>query len=179
MIKSSEVFAIGRFAKPHGLGGELVFLFTDEVFDRTEAPYWVLEMDGILVPFFVESYRFRSENAALVKLEGIDNKSQACFLADKQVFYPKSYADDYAPEIAEDSWEFYLGFEIRDIQSGKSLGLIEAVDSSTENVLFLVRNASTDLLIPATEDFIHSKDIGQRLLFMKLPEGLSDIEQPS
>ncbi len=177
MIKSSEVFAIGRFAKPHGLGGELIFLFTDEVFDRTEAPFWILEIDGILVPFFVESYRFRSDNSALVKLDGINNESQARFLADRQVFYPKTYADGFAPETTEDSWDFYLGFEIRDIHSNQSLGLIQAVDSSTPNVLFLVRKANTELLIPATEDFIHSRDVRQRILFMNLPEGLCDIEQ--
>ncbi len=177
MIESSEVFAIGRFAKPHGLGGELVFIFTDEVFDRTQAPFWLLEIDGILVPFFVESYRFRSENSVLVKLDGINNESQARFLADRQVFYPRTYADGLVTEITGDSWEFYLGFEIRDIQNGQSLGLIQAVDSSTSNVLFLVRKANTDLLIPATEDFIHSRDIKRRILFMSLPEGLCDIEQ--
>jgi 16S rRNA processing protein RimM len=177
MIKSSEVFGIGRFAKPHGLGGELVFIFTDEVFDRTQAPFWLLEINGILVPFFVESYRFRSENSALVKLENIDNESEARFLADRQVFYPRDYADGFAPEISEDSWDFYLGFEIRDVRNGQSLGLIDAVDSSTQNVLFRLKTPNNELLIPATEDFIHTKDIERRILFMKLPEGLSDIEQ--
>ena len=152
MIKSSEVFGIGRFAKPHGLGGELVFIFTDEVFDRTQAPFWLLEIDGILVPFFVESYSFRSENSALVKLENIDNESEARFLADRQVIYHREYADGFAPEISEDRWDIYLGFEIRDVRNN-------------------------ELLIPATEDFIHTKDIERRILFMKLPEGLSDIEQ--
>lgn len=177
MIKSSEVFSIGRFIKPHGLGGELVFLFTDEVFERTEAPYWLLEMDGILVPFFVESYRFRSDNSALVKLDGIDNESQARFLADKTVFYPKTYADGLVSGLTEDSWDFYLGFEVRDVRSGQSLGLIKAVDSSTINVLFLVGNENSGLMIPATEDFIHDRDIKRRILFMNLPEGLCDMGQ--
>ena len=54
MIKAEEVYKIGKLGKPHGLKGEINFLFDDDVFDRTDADYLVLEVDGILVPFFME-----------------------------------------------------------------------------------------------------------------------------
>jgi 16S rRNA processing protein RimM len=98
-------------------------------------------------------------------------------LADKTVFYPKTYADGLVSGLTEDSWDFYLGFEVRDVRSGQSLGLIKAVDSSTINVLFLVGNENSGLMIPATEDFIHDRDIKRRILFMNLPEGLCDMGQ--
>lgn len=176
MIQASEVFTIGRFAKPHGMSGELLFLLTDDIFDRTESPYWVLDIDGILVPFFVESYRFRSENSALVKLEGIHNDREARFLADKLVYYPQAFADGLQSENTASGWSFYKGFELRDALSEQKLGLIEAVDESTQNVLFVVKTACAELLVPATEDFIRRKDIRNRILFMDLPEGLIDME---
>ena len=51
MITREELIRIGRFNKPHGVKGELSFTFTDDVFDRTECPYIVCEIDGIFVPF--------------------------------------------------------------------------------------------------------------------------------
>lgn len=53
MIRREEVFKIGHIGKPHGLQGEVQFLFTDDVFDRVEADYLVIDMEGILVPFFM------------------------------------------------------------------------------------------------------------------------------
>ena len=35
------------------------FAITDDVFDRVDAEYLVLDIDGILVPFYLEEYRFR------------------------------------------------------------------------------------------------------------------------
>ena len=66
MIKREEVYKIGIFNKPHGIHGELLFTFTDDIFDRVEAEYIVCLLDGIFVPFFIEEYRFRSDSTALL-----------------------------------------------------------------------------------------------------------------
>ena len=58
MIKREEVYKIGIFNKPHGIHGELSFTFTDDIFDRVEAEYLICLLDGILVPFFLEEYRW-------------------------------------------------------------------------------------------------------------------------
>ena len=86
MIKRDEVFRIGIINKPHGVKGEVSFTFTDDVFDRTdECDYLVLLLDGILVPFFIEEYRFRSDDVALVKFEGIDTAERARMLTNVEV----------------------------------------------------------------------------------------------
>ena len=59
MIRKEEVYKIGRLGKSHGVKGEVSLQFTDDVFDRVEAEYLILDIDGILVPFFMEEYRFR------------------------------------------------------------------------------------------------------------------------
>ena len=56
MIKKETVYKIGKIGKPHGVNGEVSFHFDDDVFDRTEADYLILEIDGILVPFFISSF---------------------------------------------------------------------------------------------------------------------------
>ena len=58
MIRKEEVFKIGKIGKPHGVKGEVGLRFSDDVFDRVDAEYLILDIDGILVPFFMEEYRF-------------------------------------------------------------------------------------------------------------------------
>lgn len=72
MIKLSDVYRIGCLGKPHGVKGEIAFSFDDDVFDRQEADFVFVMIDGLLVPFFFEEYRFSSDVVALVKFEGVD-----------------------------------------------------------------------------------------------------------
>ena len=74
MIREEEVDKIGKLGKTHGVKGEISFLFDDDVFDRVDADYLILRVDGLLVPFFIEEYRFRSDANAIMKFEDIDTK---------------------------------------------------------------------------------------------------------
>ena len=68
-------------------------------------------------------------------------------------------------------WDYFTGFTVID-QHGKRLGVIEEVDNSTMNVLFVVKNDGKEYLIPATEDFIEAIDEEGNLIEMFLPDGL-------
>ena len=46
MIKQEDVYRIGRLGKPHGVRGELSFQFEDDIFDRVDADYLILDIDG-------------------------------------------------------------------------------------------------------------------------------------
>ena len=94
MIKPEEVYQIGRIGKPHGVKGEMNFMFTDDVFDRTDSDYLIIEVDGILVPFFIEEYRFRSEETALLKLCDIDTQEQARQFTNCNVFFERSHTPE-------------------------------------------------------------------------------------
>lgn len=177
MIKLDDIFKIGRFYKPHGICGEINFSFTDDIFDRTESPYWVVEIDGIFVPFFVESYRFRGETTALVKIEDINDEQAAKLLADHDVYYPKAYADDDEATDNIISWHYFEGFRLFD-KNDDFIGEVVAVDDTTMNVLFQLKMASDGSvrLLPAAEDFMLRIDTKQRCLYMDIPEGLLDLD---
>ena len=71
MIKKESVYKIGKIGKPHGVDGEVSFHFDDDIFDRVVADYLILEIDGILVPFFLDEYRFKNDETALVLMPGL------------------------------------------------------------------------------------------------------------
>ena len=168
-----ETFKIGRLGKTHGVKGELTFHFTDDVFDRVEADYVFVETEGLLVPFFFDEYRFRNEETALVKFEGIDDATRAAQLTGCDVFFPRELTDSGDGEL---TWTEIVGFTIADSISGQTVGEVTGVDLSTINTLFeVVTPEGTSLLVPATDDFIDDIDREQRLITMRLPEGLLEL----
>lgn len=168
MIKKEEVFKIGVINKPHGVKGEVSFTFTDDIFDRVDGDYLILLMDGILVPFFMEEYRFRSDNVALVKFEDIDTAEQARRFTNVEVYFPKKYMDEQEDVT---SWNFFIGFRVEDIHHGY-LGEITHVDDTTINVLFVIEKDGEELLLPAHEEFIVDLDRERRMMKVDVPDGL-------
>ena len=172
MIKAEDVYRIGIINKPHGVHGELLFTFDDDIFDQVEADYIVCLMDGILVPFFFESYRFRSDSTALIKLEGIDTEQQARRMTNVEVYFPKEHAEKL--DDNELTWNYFVGFVIKDINKGE-IGKVTDVDDSTINTLFVVDHKGNEVLIPAQEDFMVDMDRKKKVITMHLPEGLLEL----
>ena len=169
MIRAEEVYKIGRLGKAHGVKGEVSFQFDDDIFDRVDADYLVLDIDGILVPFFMEEYRFRSDTVCLVKFSGIDTQQRAQELTGCDVFFPRALAEegDEMPSLAS-----LVGFEIVNDADGETVGRIAAIDDSTVNILFELENGT---LIPASDELVTDIDAEQRTIKMNIPEGLLDI----
>ncbi len=168
MIQESDVYQIGIINKPHGVKGEVSFTFTSDVWDRVEADYLICLVDGIFVPFFMEEYRFRTDHSALLKFQGIDTPEQAQEMSGWKVFFPYSLTPQ--DEEEDYTWQYFQGFMLCDAD-GKELGTIDAVDETTVNVLFEVK----DLLVPAAEELILNVDHDAKRITMQLPEGLTDL----
>lgn len=164
-----DTYKIGTLTRTHGIGGELSMNFTDDVWDRADADYVFLEVDGIQVPFFLEGWRFRSDSVALLKFQNIDSSESALEYVGADVYFPH----DLTPEPSEDdeyTWRHFTGWKVVDDIAGE-IGEIEHVEDSTANTIFFVG----DKLIPATEDFIERIDAKERTIYMNLPEGLLDL----
>lgn len=169
MIKKEEVYKIGRIGKAHGVKGEVSFNFDDDVFDRVDAEYLILEVDGILVPFFMEEYRFRSDSTALVKFEDIDTQDRARELTNCDVYFPRELADDEEEVL---TYSFLVGFDIVEASTQKKVGTIASVDESTLNILFELEDG---MLIPASEELITDIDKDNKTITIALPEGILDL----
>ncbi len=168
MIRKEEVYKIGRLGKAHGVHGEVSFLFNDDVFDRVDADYLILDIDGILVPFYMEEYRFRSDTTALVKFCDIDTQDRARELTNCEVYFPNSLMDDVAPL----SYASLIGYTIVDDTSGTVIGKIAAIDDQTVNLLFELEDGR---LIPASEDLITDIEHDKGYIVMEIPEGLLEL----
>lgn len=171
-VKTEDFYKIGNITRVHALKGELSFSFTDDVWDRVDADYLMLCVDGIMVPFFIEEYRFRSDSVALVKFQDIDSADDAQEFVGCEVFFPVELTPDEAPD--ELRWSYFTGFTVCDEACGE-LGTISQVEDSTANVLFYVDGKHGEVMLPAVEDFILDIDHAARKITMRLPEGLVDL----
>ncbi|MBP3354132.1 MAG: 16S rRNA processing protein RimM [Bacteroidales bacterium] len=171
MIEPREVIKIGKVTKTHGVSGELSCTFINDIFGEDDAPYLVVDIDGIFVPFFIEEYRFKSDVTALIKFEDIDDTDSAKLLLGRELYFPMKYLSD---EDVNNFGEGLVGYKI---YSNKSLiGTVSAVDDTTANILFsIITESGDEILIPATDDFVESIDENKREIIMSLPEGLLEI----
>ena len=170
MIRQEDVYKIGVIGKTHGVKGELSVQIDDDVFDRVDADYLVLSLDGILVPFFLEEYRFKSDEVVLIKFLNIDTQERARELTGTEVFFPRSLAEDDAD--APLSKAQIVGFAIVNDGNDKVVGRIAHIDDTTVNTLFELEDGT---LIPATDDMVVEIDLDNRIIRMNLPEGLLDL----
>ena len=180
MINREQLIEVGTVQKPHGLNGELTASVNDPVFDEVDScPYLVCEVEGIFVPFFIKSYRFRTDTTILLTFDGIDTQekaSQFCGLKlyfDRRCFTPEE-ADDYDAEAEED--DSFVGYTVIDSQMG-TLGEIIAIDDQTVNVLFIVDYQGSELMIPAADDLVEAIDDEKRTITMNLPQGLINFDE--
>ena len=166
MIRKEDVYPIGRLGKAHGVKGEVSLQFDDDIFDRVDADYLVLEIAGILVPFFIEEYRFRSDTVALMKFEDVDTQQRASELTGCNVYFPRALADE---DEAPLSLSMLVGFELADAETGARIGRIGNIDDSTANLLFELEDGR---LIPANDDLITDINTTDGIIKMHIPEGL-------
>ena len=182
MIEKEELFKIGKFAKPHGVKGEISLLTTFDLLDETGAGdsdgagaglFLVCEMEGICVPFFIESCRYKTDNVTLVKLENVDSDEAAKVFMNQEVHISTTLMNS-ASSTDGITFDNFIGYKVIDEAKGY-LGDITDVDESTQNILFSINYNGGELLLPAVEDFIINVDHKEKSLTTNIPDGLFDL----
>lgn len=172
MIERSSLVRMGTIVKPHGVNGEMAMTVPEDMDWSEDTTYLVCMMDGIPVPFFLESIREKSRTVILVKFDGIDDIRKTDRFVGVTVYLPKDF--HVIDEDGELSWSSFIDYSVIDMKAGY-LGKVEAVDESTMNVLFLVRDGNRERVIPANEAWITAVDSDKCQIVYELPEGLADL----
>lgn len=180
MIESKEITAVGKFQKTHALKGELNALLDiapDYFFEGNAA---IVEVDGIFVPFFLSGIRTKGKSSFLIQIDGINDEKEARLFVNKTIFVEKSRLApfwDIDEEELSDDWNF-IGYNIVDTDTYSVLGTVSAMDTSTQNILFIVDTPKDgDVYIPAVDDFIQEVDDEKKIIRMRLPKGLIELNK--
>lgn len=169
-----QLIEIGRFNKPHGVNGEIS---ASADVDISQLSCIIVNMDGIDVPFFVNSVRTKGPDTVLLKIDGYDSEPQVKIFVNKDIY---ALASEVEIERDEDDDGFYasdfIGFTAVE-NDGTTLGEITDIDDNTENVLFIIRRIDSDrpLFIPVVPELIEAIDTAAGTITFILPEGLKDL----
>jgi len=174
MIEKETCRSVGEIVKTHGIQGEMTLrLFDGLTIDSINAEFLFLDIDGGLVPFFLEEAREKNQNDVLIKLEGLGDEKLAARYINSQVYVPGS--DDEKNEAEQFSTHQLIGYKAYDVTLGE-LGEIVGIMDISKNPLFEVKRGEQEILIPITDDFIQGLDDKKREILFNLPEGLIDID---
>lgn len=178
MITIDQLAEIGRFAKPHGINGEIAASLDCEI-DLCENTCVVTDIDGVYTPFFLENVRPKSQATELLKVQGIDSEKEATLLQNHTLYvlrrdFDFSQYDDQEPDglYASDM----VGFDILATGTDSKIGIIEGFNDDTDNALFIVATPHGDtVLIPVADEFITEIDTKAKTVTMDLPDGLLNL----
>lgn len=171
-MKIEDSFYIGYITKTKGLKGEVQLFFEysdpqDLVLDTL-----FLEINGKLIPYFVQQLKLQPNKTANIYLEDVDVVEKAEKLVRKKVYLPKSTKPEREPG------EFLItdlkGFLVIDETHGE-LGEIVEIHEYPQQFVAVVPHQFREILIPLNDDFIKEIEQENGILQVKLPEGLIDL----
>lgn len=176
MITDDILTPIGHTVKTHGVKGEINAVIDDGI-DPDSLSCLIMKVDGINVPFFIESWRSRGPEAVLIKFDNIADQTQAEPYCGKELMA-------LTAELPhdDDSGDYADGFYASDLigwtvfDNGHEIGTVEDFDDSTENLLLSVTAPDgRHFFIPLADDLILETDPDNRRIDMNLPLGLAQL----
>lgn len=169
MLRREDFTYLGKFLKPHGTKGEISLQSDGFTLDES-CDFVACDIDGILVPFFIEEMRTKNHDTMIVKIERMKSADEVRFLTNRGAYIPREWVE----ESEELSWSYFHGFTAVDEKTGV-IGTITDIDDSTINTLFVIEKNGEEILIPAQEEFITGMDHKKREIRFNLPEGLVSL----
>ncbi len=105
----------------------------------------------------------------LISFRGVADRNQAEALIGSELFISK----DELPGLEEGAhyWFDLIGIEVYTID-GEYLGRVESIIETGSNDVYVVKNGSKEMLIPALESVVLNIDTSHNRMEVNLPEGL-------
>jgi 16S rRNA processing protein RimM len=173
MIDKSESVKIGLIAKPHGIGGEVVArALTGFTSEDLCYEFLFVELDGGLVPFYVEEVRVKNGEEVLVKFEYVDSQEEARRISGSDVYVSREWLEEQGEELSVGG---FVGYKACESEAGELGTIIDIDDQNGVNPLFVIERNGTEILVPMVDSFISAVDVNNRIVTFELPEGLLDL----
>lgn len=171
-MQKEEAFYIGYITKTKGLKGEVQLYFEFDAYEDLDLNVVFADMNGKMVPFFVESHKLYPNSTGLFYFDDIDHIDKAQTLVKKKIYLPLSKM----PERGEDDFTYndLKGFTVSDETHGE-LGEILEVNEYPQQFVATVLYQEKEILFPLNEDMIIEIDEEEKTLLVDLPEGLLEL----
>jgi 16S rRNA processing protein RimM len=171
-MDKSDCRLIGTLSKLYGFKGEYVLVadsLLNEEIENWESVF--LEIEGLLVPFFIDSLKITSDTSAVIDFEDIDSSDKAKEFVSCNVFQLATVTGNTEEELLPD---LLTGYKITDKKAG-TVGIIDQILDYNQNLLFRVLKGNTEILIPVSEEIILKINHKKKEVLIQAPEGLLEL----
>jgi len=175
-MEKKDFYFLGKIIKTSGYTGNLVFFFdVDEIEPYKNIEAIFVEVNDELIPFAIETIRFRTNNTAIVKMEDITSEDEAVALIGSDLYLPLTFL----PELKGNKFYFHevIGFNVVDKNHG-NIGVINRIIDQSIQAIFVVpmlRDKTKEILIPVSDEIIKKVDRENKTIEVETPDGLIDI----
>ena len=123
------------------------------------------------MPYFISKISKYKNNSVRVKLEDVSDENEAMELINYEIFLP---IDELPKLKGKKFYHEVIGFKVIDIIQGE-IGEIAYINDQTPQHLFVIKSSGKEILIPINDDFILDLDRINKIINLKIPEGLLKI----
>ncbi|MBN1790118.1 MAG: hypothetical protein JW830_06465 [Bacteroidales bacterium] len=173
MITKDNCILLGTLTKPHGTKGLALIRLKDlKAEDIKKGGSVFVEIDGLLVPFFMESFQERSADSIILKLEGIQSETGLKELTGSNVYVLASQIKRKRKMLS--GIPQLSGYRVKDLHTGFT-GTAGEITGMASNPLLQVYHEGHEYLVPVHEDIILEINDKERMIVIEAPEGLFDL----
>lgn len=172
MVTQTDIVTVGQIERTFGVKGEVKVRSLTDVPGRLEALTHVTlaGKHGATMETTVMHVR-RAGPSFIVGLAGLTNPEEAALWRGALL----QAARGTLPSLPEG--QYYecdlVGLAVQTDQ-GRPLGVLEQIWESPGNHLFVVRQGSKEILIPAAREVVAGVDLEQRIMTVRMIEGLDE-----
>lgn len=165
----SKYFVVGKIVNTQGIKGEVRALpFTEDINRFKLLKEIFIQKKDKLEIFEIESVRFHKQ-FVLLKFNGIDTMTDAEKLKNLELKIP----EELAIPCEED--EYYIrdlyGINVIE-ENGEDLGILTDIIFTGANDVYVIKKDDQEILIPAIKQCILDVNINEKVMKVKLLEGL-------
>jgi len=173
MIRKEDNLLLGTIARTHGTKGSVLLrlrnIKPEEIKNRDSV---FVDIDGLLVPFFIVEFKANSDSSVIVKFDDIDSEQSARIFSGSEVYVAPAQIkrNKKQPDIIPS----VIGYRVIDKKHG-FIGIAGARTGVSGNPLLEVKLEGKVYLVPVHEDIFLEINDNTREILIDTPEGLLEI----
>jgi 16S rRNA processing protein RimM len=173
MIEKNNCLLLGTLNRLHGTKGSLLLgLKNIKAEDIKKRDSVFIGIDGLLVPFFIESFQVHSAEAILLKIDGLQSEKEAKKLLGAEVYVLSNQVKRKRKSLDEAT--LLKGYTVVDNKLG-FVGVAREITGVASNPLLSIMQGDKEFFIPIHEDIILEINEKEKVIRTQVPEGLFDL----
>ena len=172
-MDKKDCFYLGKITKKYSFKGEIILsLDTDEPNLYQNMLSVFIDLNGKIVPYFIERSSLHKKKSIRIKFEDINSEEEASYLLNKEVYLPINLL----PKLEGKKFYYHeiTGYKVIDSNHG-NIGLIVSVNDASSQSIFVIENMGKQILIPINDKIIERIDRENKTIYISAPNGLIEL----